>query len=398
MKNIYKEAMQNIHASSSLLLLLAFIIFLNSCKKDQAMQAIATSQVSDSKANIIVHAGQSIQAAIDKAQPGCTIKIEPGVYKESITVNKAGIKLIGVNKNGDDITDDDNDGCGHDAAIVIQNPGEEEDGITVGDAGDGFVLKNVTVQNFEENGVVLDSVDNFTITHVTALNNGEYGIFPVHSSHGSIKHCKVSGHTDTGIYVGQSSDVNMEHNTATANVNGLEVENSTDVDVTKNQSYDNVCGILIDLLPGKDIKTSANVYVANNHVYNNNHVNFGEVGSLESVVPTGLGILVLGTDATTIENNKITDNGFAGVAVFSTLVLATLAGIPPDEILADIEPYPDGDKIRSNNLHHNGFNPPVIPDLPLPGVDLLWDGSGTNNCWSENKFKTSYPSPLPSCN
>ena len=350
--------------------------------KEQALQSGRSKDAGSAKAAITVHAGGSIQAAVDAAIPGSTIKIEPGTYLESITVNKTGIKLVGTGEK----------------AVIIKNPGDEEDGIVVNDAGDGFTLQNVTVKNFEENGVVLDSVDNFKISYVTAIDNGEYGIFPVHSSHGSIKHCKVSGHTDTGIYVGQSSDVNMEHNTATANVNGLEVENSTDVDVTKNQSYDNVCGILIDLLPGKDVKTSNNIYVANNHVYNNNHVNFGEVGSLESVVPTGLGILVLGTDATTVENNKITDNGFAGVAVFSTLVLATLAGIPPDEILADIEPYPDGDKIRSNNLHHNGFNPPVIPDLPLPGVDLLWDGSGANNCWSENKFKTSYPSPLPSCN
>jgi hypothetical protein len=55
-------------------------------------------------------------------------------------------------------------------------------------------------------------------------------------------------------------------------------------------------------------------------------------------------------------------------------------------------------KIRKNVLTRNGFNPPVIPGLPLPGVDLLYDGSGTGNCWKQNSFATSYPSPLPSCN
>jgi parallel beta-helix repeat protein len=279
--------------------------------------------------------------------------------------------------------------------VIIQNPGDEEDGIIVGDAGDGFTLQNVTVKDFEENGVVLDSVDNFRISHVTAIDNGEYGIFPVFSSHGVIDHCMVSGHTDTGIYVGQSSDVSMEYNTATANVNGLEVENSSDVRVINNQAYDNVCGILIDLLPQKEIKTSSNIYVARNNVFKNNHENFGEEGSLESVVPSGLGILVLGTDQTTIENNTVTGNNFSGITVFSTLVLVVLGGATVDQF--DMEPNPDGTRIIGNVVQKNGANPPVL-DIPLPGVDLLWDGSGTDNCWSNNKFKTSYPSPLPACN
>jgi len=210
-----------------------------------------------------------------------------------------------------------------------------------------------------------------------------------------IDHCTVSGHTDTGIYVGQSSDVSMEYNTATANVNGLEVENSSNVRVTNNQAYDNVCGILIDLLPQKEIKTASNIYVAGNNVFKNNHENFGEEGSLESVVPPGLGILVLGADQTTVENNTVTGNNFSGITVFSTLVLVALGGITAEEI--DVEPNPDGTRIIGNVVQKNGANPPVL-DIPLPGVDLLWDGSGTDNCWSNNKFKTSYPSPLPACN
>ena len=364
--------------------LLSLIIFLNSCQKEQAFNQSNrnASDLSNAKANIIVHAGESIQAAVDAAQPGWLIKIEPGTYSESITINKGGIKLVGIVQGAN--------------GVIIQNPGDEEDGIVVGDAGDGFSLSYVTVKNFEENGVLLDSVDNFSISHVTATNNGEYGIFPVHSSHGVIDHCTASGHTDTGIYVGQSTDVNMESNTATENVNGLEVENSSDIDVVNNQSYDNVCGILIDLLPGKDIKTSNNVHVEHNHVYKNNHINFGEIGSLESFVPSGLGILVLGTDGTTVEDNAVNGNNFSGITVFSTLVLAVLADIPPENF-ADIEPNPDGTIIRENILNRNGLEPPVL-DIPLPGVDLLWDGSGINNCWKDNTFKTSAPDPLPTCN
>ncbi len=335
--------------------------------------------------DITVHKGESIQAAIDKAKNNAVIFIEPGVYKEAIVVSKPSIKLIGkFSLTGDE--------------VVIKNPGEEENGISVTDESHGFALVNVTIKGFEDNGIILIRVDNFILSGVKAIDDGEYGIFPVLCTHGIVEFCIATGSSDTGIYVGQSSNVKMVFNTAYANVNGLEIENSSNVDVAFNQSYNNVVGILIDLLPGKDVKTSTNVHVRFNNVRNNNHENFGEPGELEASIPTGIGILVLGTDETVIENNTATGNDFSGIIVFSTLVLAVIADVPPEEILADIEPNPDGVKITKNVLRNNGSNPPEIPDLPLPGVDLLWDGSGINNCWSDNIFTTSAPSPLPSCN
>jgi parallel beta-helix repeat protein len=384
MNKISKDMKQHIQFNSTFLFIITLLFLFTGCKKEQvateAQQQQTVTDMSTAKADIIVHSGGSIQAAVNAALAGMVIKIEPGIYKEAISITKARIKLIGLTING--------------AGVIIQNPGDEENGIIVNDNGDGFTLQNVTVRGFEENGVILIGVNNFCISRVTAVNNGEYGIFPVHCSHGVIDHCTVSGHSDTGLYVGQSSDVNIQFNTAFANVNGLEVENSSDIKVTCNQSHNNVCGILIDLLPGKDIKTSKRVYVGNNHVYNNNHKNFGEKGELESYVPSGLGILVLGTDETTVEKNTVTGNKFTGITVFSTLVLGELAGLPP-EAFADIEPNPDGVYIHKNILRNNGAEPPPIE---LPGVDLLWDGSGINNCWSDNNFKTSAPSPLPSCN
>src|SRR4051812_34359349 len=141
---------------------LSFIIVIAGCNKEATQSKEATLQsgspkdAGNAKISITVHAGGSIQAAIDAAAPSSTIKIEPGTYLGSITVNKAGIKLIGQEET----------------AVIIKNPGDEEDGIKVSNAGDGFMLQNVTVENFEENGVVLINVDNFTIAHVTTIANG----------------------------------------------------------------------------------------------------------------------------------------------------------------------------------------------------------------------------------
>jgi parallel beta-helix repeat protein len=380
MKTVYGGTKHVSLITSLLILSFAFALF-TGCKKDASQQSQTSSALTNAKADIVVHSGESIQAAVDAAAPGMLIQILPGTYQESITVAKAGIQLVGVTEEG--------------MGVIIQNPGNEVNGINVTDAGDGFLLRNVTVRDFSQNGVHLDGVDNFTISHVTVIDNREFGIFAAHSSHGMIDHCTASGHSDTGIHVGESTDLTMQFNVAFENVNGLESENSSNVNFANNQSYRNSAGILISLLPGRDVKTSANISITRNHVYNNNHENFAIPGHLASFIPPGLGILILGTDQTTIENNTLTQNNFEGVTVFSTLVLAVLAGIPPSSF--DIEPNPDGTRIVGNVVQQNGAHPVTLP-IPLPGVDLLWDGSGLNNCWSDNHFKSSYPSILPSCN
>ncbi len=331
----------------------------------------------------IVHRGGSIQTAVDAAKAGDIIYIEAGTYNEAIVVDKPGIQLIGFT-------------CNASEKVIIQNPGEEEDGIKVTDEGDGFVLKNVTVQNFEENGVLLTHVDNFLLSHVTTINNGEYGLFPVFCDHGLIEYCSATGHEDTGIYVGQSTNVAIQFSEAYANVNGIEIENCTNVIATKNHSYDNVSGILCVLLPGLTVKSSANVEITDNKIESNNHVNFADpAGGFEAFVPSGSGILLVGVDNAAIKNNKISNNNFVGIATVSTVILGALAGLPP-EAFGDIEPNADGAKIVNNTLVNNGSAPPA--GLPLPGVDLLWDGNGIGNCWKDNTYTSAYPSPLPVCN
>jgi parallel beta-helix repeat protein len=366
-----------------LAILFASVAFFTSCKKNFPSPCHEDDSFHGKGKPIIVHKGGSIQAAVDAAESGQVIIIEAGTYNESIVVNKADIQLIGSSCYGDD-------------KVIIQNPGGADNGIKVNDAGDGFILRNVIVQNFKENGVLLSHVDNFLLSHVTAINDGAYGLFPVFCKNGVIEYCSASGHDDTGIYVGQSDSVAMQYNVAYGNVNGLEVENCRNVVVFKNHSYDNVAGLLVILLPGLTIKTSSGVLVTENNFENNNHVNFGDpTEGFESLVPTGTGILNVGSDNVTIKNNKITNNNFTGIATVSDLVLGQLAGLPP-EAFGDIEPNPDNSKIIDNILVNNGTAPPA--GLPLPGVDLLWDGSGTNNCWKNNTHSSEYPSPLPVCN
>jgi hypothetical protein len=44
----------------------------------------------------VVRPGESIQAAVDAAEPGDTIVVQKGVYNESVVIEKDGISLRGV--------------------------------------------------------------------------------------------------------------------------------------------------------------------------------------------------------------------------------------------------------------------------------------------------------------
>ncbi|RYF79405.1 MAG: hypothetical protein EON98_14635 [Chitinophagaceae bacterium] len=120
--------------------LMATFFVAMACKKDIQSDAITpddTALNTASKATkapvVTVRAGSSIQSAINAAAAGTTIKIQPGVYYESIVVDKPNITLDG------------------EGGVTIENPGGAADiGIKVNDGGDGFTLKNVTLKNFKE--------------------------------------------------------------------------------------------------------------------------------------------------------------------------------------------------------------------------------------------------------
>lgn len=362
-------------------------LIITSCKKEiqplaeKNLQAESSQAVQTAKPAIIVSAGGSIQAAVNAANPGSIIRIEPGVYNEAVVVNKADLQMIGT---GD--------------GVIIQNPGNAANGITVNDAGDGFVLKNVTVRNFGKNGVFLTHADNFLLSHVIAINNGEFGIYPVFSNGGVIQHCKASGHSDTGITVGQSNNVTMSFNAVYGNVQGLGVDNCTNITLTKNQCYNNTAGITVVFLPGLVNTILSNITVSNNHVNNNNLANFSDPGELENFVPSGTGILVIAGTQINVKDNKVSGNNTTGIAMISGFTMYSLTG--NIQFVNAIDPVPHGNKVISNVLNNNGNAPAPIP---LPAVDLLWDGplwggTAANVCWKSNNFSTSFPTSLPACN
>jgi hypothetical protein len=105
-------------------------------------------------------------------------------------------------------------------------------------------------------------------------------------------------------------------------------------------------------------------------------------------------ILMVAADTTTVTGNRVTGNPYAGVSVTSLCLGLALQGLPCQ---VDIDPLSDGTRVVGNAVRGNGTVPLGDPLLDALRADLSWDGTGTENCWSENAFGTSAPSPLPAC-
>jgi parallel beta-helix repeat protein len=338
--------------------------------------AFAIIRPVQAQANVVI-VSTTIQAAVDVANPGDTVRVPPGVYHENVLVAKDNITIEGSR------------------GAILDGTGLTGSGITVRSLDssariNGFRLTGLRIQNYVRNGVILNRVDHYQIDHAEFADNLAYGIFPIRSSDGLIEFNKVSGSDDTGIYIGQSSDAVIQNNHVTDCTVGISAEVSSNIVVQDNKVMNNTIGMLAAVLPGLSVTETTNIQITRNLFIRNNRPNpVSDPTDILSQLPSGVGILIFGADQVSVTDNKVMDNNSAGIAVVQ--VLPALASLDPR-----IEPFPDQNKIRGNVVLSNGSNPdPKI--APLPPGDLLWDLSGTGNCWSDNVYKTSVPMPLPDC-
>src|SRR3954452_1218002 len=176
-----------------------------------------------------VKPGQSIQAAVDAARSGDKIEVAPGTYTETSRPCPQSTRLCAVGITKDNIT------LTGKGATLLSN-GAQANGIVVRPNTTSSCIEDpslrlqrsritgLTVKGFDVNGIFMSCVEDFTISKVKAIDNDVYGFFPVRSLGGRIDHSFASGANDTGFYVGQSEDVRMDHNVATDNVSGYELE------------------------------------------------------------------------------------------------------------------------------------------------------------------------------
>jgi parallel beta-helix repeat protein len=313
---------------------------------------------------LVVKSGESIQAAVGLAKPGDTIQVMPGVYKETVFIDKDNIALVGVIEDGQ--------------WPVMDGERKLNDAILY--SGSGIRIENMKIVHFKGNAIMGQAGNNFVIRHNWIVDTGVYGIFPEFGKNGLIEYNVVTGIEDAAIYVGMSDNIEVSNNEVFASVAGIEIENSRHAIVENNMVYDNAGGILTFITPGLPIKTTFDVIIRNNFIVNNNHKNFGAVGSIVSGVPSGTGVIVMAADDVQIENNIIRGNKNSGIIIADHKSFANITIDPQSD------PNPDRVSIYQNFFADNGYEPIkdvkalMALNLTTKGPDVLAIGDGSGSC------------------
>ena len=252
---------------------------------------------------------------------------------------------------------------------------------------DGFTAENFAVKNTPGNGVVVRQADSptFRKLHVTwddpdPAKHGAYAVYPAECTNVLVEDCEVSGAADAAVYVGQGTGAILRRNKAHDSVLGIELENTTNGEAYDNEAYNNSGGMAVFLLSNLTKKSASNNLVHDNNIHDNNGKNFGDPQTVVSGVPTGTGIIVVGSSNTEIRNNTVTGNNSTGLLVVSyTLMEKLIPGATADPATA---PYPDHIFVHGNTFMNNGTMPASVFaafNPPTPLEDVLWDGWVASN-------------------
>jgi parallel beta-helix repeat protein len=307
----------------------------------------------------------AVQTALIEARPGTTVCFAAGTFSftTELSLDVERVTLAGAGQ-GMTILDFSNQDTGANGLVL---------------RADGAIVRDLDVRNTPGDGIRADSVAGVTFERVSviwdadaSMENGAYGLYPVNSTDVVIGACVVKGARDAGIYVGQSERILVQGSEAYGNVAGIEIENSTDAIVRNNHSHDNTGGLLVFNLPDLPVQDGKRANVYDNVIENNNGPNFGEPGTIISVLPPGLGIMILAADDNEIHNNEIRGNQSVAVVLLSY----DEGGLGPVSD-PNYDFFTQGNFIHDNVYEGNGTDPlPFFSDYtairPMP--DIVWDG------------------------
>ncbi len=381
---------------------------------------------------------QSIQAAVNAAQPGDWILVGPGDYHEQgashdgVLVTTPTLHLRGMDRNGVivDGTLPGASACSSDPAVQDFGPnGSGRNGIEVLKT-DGVSVENLTVCNFlsatsgnNGNEIWFNGGDgsgtiglgSFQGTYLTASSTyykdnasaqALYGIFASNvSGPGLFDQTYASNMGDSSYYVGACRDCNvvLTHAHAQNSALGFSGTNSGGHLIIENSEWDqNKVGIMPASANDSDwpspqngacpagetgpTGTSSCTVIRDNYVHDNNNPNVPQFG-IATVFLVGVGIVLLGGENDTVIDNRVSHQGLWGILV---------ADLPDPETPPANNPHPCsggiqlgsicyfigyGNEVADNFLKDNGFFGNVT------NGDLA-DGhiaSNPGNCWHGNR-------------
>jgi nitrous oxidase accessory protein NosD len=338
-----------------------------------------TASASAASKTIVVGPGQSIQAAVNRANPGDAVLVKPGVYHQSVQIRTSHITLRGSGDfNGGTVLEPPasppktlcNQAFGPTGVCILATRVNPKTGEVITPVNNVTVTAMV-VTGFKGSGVFGYGTEDLRVTRVAALNDGEYGISRFESEDTVFANDIAIGNDEAGFYVGDSPFANtvVRDNLAIGNQLGIFIRHARHVTVTGNHIRGNCQGILVldDGEPGG----AGNATIEHNSVNKNNKLC---PPSEDAPALQGGGILLLGATRTLVAGNSVAGNTGKQLNSGGIVVLSA-------------KPLGGGSDPNFDTIAHNT----AFRDHP---ADLLWDGTGTGVTFTGNHCAKSLPPGL----
>jgi hypothetical protein len=276
----------------------------------------------------VVFPGESIQAAVDAADPGDTVLLTPGTYRQSVKVTTPDLTLRGMGRSTV---------LKPATTKAAESCGENGNGICVVGKKDkdikGVTIASLTVTGFAKSGVFAVGTDGLTVQNVTAEKNGVWGIAQERSVHSVFRKNTARDNGDAGLLLANTIKADegaadtegtvIDRNLLEGNRVGLTVRRLRNLTVAHNEVIGNCAGIFV---VGDENKPKAGALTVRDNRVARNNKSCPKTARLEAL--QGSGIVLTGAEDTLVARNRVTDNAgpsslSGGIVLFKSFVGAT---------------------------------------------------------------------------